>query len=249
MRRLLPIATQTKDHLRNIRAFEAREVMALFGNSKDILEVGAGDGYQSSIFASSGYRVKAIDIPPSTNDPNYTSYSELRKHRYYTVDDYDGLHIPFNDMTFDIVYSSNVLEHIRDKSILLSEMKRVLRGSGSMIHVLPNARWRILSTATHFYKNLALMIPFEAPHRHGEIGSHLTEIYYFSDYWWTREFKRHGFSLTIKKHNRLFYSGECILDKKLSTKTRALLAKLFGSSCTIYQLKYAFEKQNFLSYI
>lgn len=237
MRKLLPVATQTQEHLRNIRAFEAQQVMCLFGDSKDILEVGAGDGYQSSIFASMGHQVKAVDIIPSSSDLNYISHSGYREHRYYPVDDYDGIHLPFPDNTFDIVYSSSVLEHVKDKSKLLSEMKRVLKRSGLMVHVLPNARWRILSSLTYCYKRVALRLPFSIPLRHGELGNILTEIYFFSDYWWSEHFKKAGFQLKDKRYNNLVYTGDSILDSRLSLRARNILSTFIGSSCTIYKLK------------
>lgn len=241
MRNRLPLSQQTTDHLHKIRAFEAIEVMTLFGCSKDILEVGAGDGYQSSVFASSGHRVKAVDISPSTSDPNYMSHSEYRKNRYHPVDDYDGTHLPFPDNTFDIIYSSSLLEHVTHKEDLLSEMKRVLKCSGIMIHVLPNARWRILSSATHFYRRFSLGMPFQMPPRHGELGNHLTEIYYFSDYWWSRYFERLGLRVCEKRTNKLVYTGESILDSNLSVNNRKKLATFLGGTCTIYKLEVVFR--------
>lgn len=61
----------------------------------------------------------------------------------------DGEYLPFKDNLFDIVYSSNVLEHIQDKSKALDEMKRVLDDNGTIIIMVPTATWRILSCVTY----------------------------------------------------------------------------------------------------
>ena len=41
--------------------------------------------------------------------------------------DYDGSHIPTATDEFNAAFSSNVLEHVRDLSGLLGEIKRVVR--------------------------------------------------------------------------------------------------------------------------
>lgn len=50
----------------------------------------------------SGFDVHAADL----------GHSNYKKDRIFPVPDYDGHHIPFADSTFDIVFSSNVMEHI-----------------------------------------------------------------------------------------------------------------------------------------
>lgn len=46
--------------------------------------------------------------------------------------------IPFDDSSFDVVYSSNVLEHVRDPQKAFSEAVRVLKPRGFLVFVIPN---------------------------------------------------------------------------------------------------------------
>ena len=100
-----------------------------------ILEVGAGTGWQARALAASGYDVAAIDIPQSNH-----SHA-----RIWPIVNFDGRLIPFSDASFDIVYSSNVLEHVPDLPTLNREMQRVLRPGGMAMHYVPTAAWRLWS--------------------------------------------------------------------------------------------------------
>ncbi len=99
-----------------------------------ILEIGAGDGYMSNALSEAGFDVTATDPAPRT---------PLR----YNVKEMNGYDIKFEDSSFDIILSSNVLEHINDLPKALTEMKRVLKPDGIMVHSVPTV-----------YCNLATMI-------------------------------------------------------------------------------------------
>ncbi len=95
-----------------------------------VLELGAGDGVQTAALRKRFGEVVAIDIAPST--------------------DVDGIIVadaetlPFVDGYFDLVFSSNVLEHIDHIDKALIEMKRVLAPNGIMIHSMPTGSWKIV---------------------------------------------------------------------------------------------------------
>lgn len=46
--------------------------------------------------------------------------------------------IPFADRSFDIVYAAEVIEHLLDPDLLLSEINRVLRPGGTLVLSTPN---------------------------------------------------------------------------------------------------------------
>ena len=54
------------------------------------------------------------------------------------------------DASFDIVFSSNVLEHVTDMDGLNTEIVRVLKPTGTAIHFVPTSIWRTLSLLAHY---------------------------------------------------------------------------------------------------
>jgi SAM-dependent methyltransferase len=60
--------------------------------------------------------------------------------------------LPFDDGFFDVVYSCQVLEHVRDWRAALGEIRRVLRPGGVSLHIFPS-RWRPIES--HFHVPLA----------------------------------------------------------------------------------------------
>ena len=43
---------------------------------------------------------------------------------------YDGVHFPFEAGSFDLVFHTEVTEHVRDAGFFMKECRRVLRGGG-----------------------------------------------------------------------------------------------------------------------
>jgi len=46
--------------------------------------------------------------------------------------------IPFDDGSFDVVYAAEIIEHLVDPDLLLSEIRRVLRPGGALVLTTPN---------------------------------------------------------------------------------------------------------------
>lgn len=132
--------------LNKIRRYEFSLVRKYFCPGVRVLEVGGGNGYQASLIAECGTIVYSIDIkePPS-------GYK-----KYYPVQVYDGKRFPFQKDQFDIIFSSNVLEHIPVKDLpnFFEEMKRVMKDDAIAIHVLPTPAWRFW-TYLAYYPNIA----------------------------------------------------------------------------------------------
>jgi SAM-dependent methyltransferase len=93
-----------------------------------VLDVGCGSGKSLDVFmaiqkSTNWFGLDIADSPEvrmrNTNDS-----------RFYT---FDGVHIPFDDNTFDIIYSNQVFEHVRYPQELLIEISRVLKQDGYFI--------------------------------------------------------------------------------------------------------------------
>lgn len=128
------------EFLHVIREYEYKKVVKRFSAGVRILEIGGGTGYQAKRLTEDGYVVDSIDIP----DSNYAGQLE------FSVQPYDGLNIPFPDGSFDIVFSSNVLEHVLDLPYLQAEMKRVLKPGGVCVHLMPTGAWRFWTNVAHY---------------------------------------------------------------------------------------------------
>jgi ubiquinone/menaquinone biosynthesis C-methylase UbiE len=120
------------DHLDAIRGAELDTIASLFPIGVRILEIGAGTGKQALELQRRGFEVTAIEVA----DSNYAA------HRVFPIKDYDGRTIPMGDGSVDLVFSSNVLEHVEDLSRMHAEIRRVLAPGGACIHVLPTHTWR-----------------------------------------------------------------------------------------------------------
>lgn len=248
------------DHLHAIRDRELESIIDLIRRFKpsekplDVLDVGAGSGRQAAGLAARGHRVSAVDIDTS-------AYSE---NACYPISIYDGNNLPFTDSSFDIVVSSNVLEHVQDLDGLLADMKRVLRKDGIAVHVLPTHTWRVWTTIAHApwvvkrswqlaagtrqrrihaggdsraHAQRRGSMSVLLPGRHGERGNLLTESWYFSPKWWKRTFRRNGWIPVHDARCGLFYTGTMLFSTWLNMKTRQRLARILGSAAQAYVLR------------
>jgi ubiquinone/menaquinone biosynthesis C-methylase UbiE len=129
------------DHLNVLRSNEIENIARhLRPAGARVLEVGAGTGQQAVELTRRGFHIEAIEIPCS----NYA------QDRMFPIVDFDGRHIPFPDASFDVVFSSNVLEHVPDLVQMHREIKRVLKPTGYALHVLPTHAWRFWTTLSAF---------------------------------------------------------------------------------------------------
>jgi SAM-dependent methyltransferase len=121
----------------DVRAAEVDLIRRFLSPECKVLEIGGGSGWQAKQIASWGLEVKAIDVDQQA-DP------------YHSVELYDGVNIPFPVASFDFIFSSNVLEHVEMRAKLFTDMKRVLKHGGYMIHIVPSASWRLWTALTHY---------------------------------------------------------------------------------------------------
>lgn len=216
------MSKQTLENLEKIRLYELDIIKTFLPPDGLILEIGAGTGWQTAILRKQGYNVIAIDI----NSCNY------KDHQIIDIIEYDGRKIPFPNMYFDAIFSSNVLEHIKQIDEFQGEMSRVLKDDGIAIHVLPSSCWRIWTTFTHVVSRWTI------PNVHGEHASNsLTEIFYFSRFWWSNTFSKSNWAIVDIRSNQLFYTGCSIFDLRLSIQIRKRIARVIGGVCNIYALQ------------
>jgi SAM-dependent methyltransferase len=128
------------EFLHEIRRHEIAFVERHLPKGVRILEIGGGTGFQAKLLSEHGYDVASIDIPQS-------NYAE---ERVFPVLDYDGASVPFPDDSFDVVFSSNLLEHVRDRRRLYAEIGRVLKPGGFCLHAMPSGVWSFWTIVSHY---------------------------------------------------------------------------------------------------
>jgi SAM-dependent methyltransferase len=90
-----------------------------------VLDFGCGDGAMVAEYRSAGYDAYGCDIVLERE----TEFLQLIRSPY---------RLPFPSGTFDFVFSDQVLEHVDDHALALSEISRVLRDGGWTLHIFPS---------------------------------------------------------------------------------------------------------------
>lgn len=94
------------------------------GSDKTALDVGCREGIQTKWLESKGYEVTSIDI-------------EKVYDKCQIVDVNKGL--PFQKNSFDLIWSSELIEHLENPKESIKEFKRVLKPNGKIILTTPNS--------------------------------------------------------------------------------------------------------------
>jgi SAM-dependent methyltransferase len=109
-----------EEALRGIRGKRAAA-----GEQLKVLDLGCGRGGSYSDFMRAGPSIDwlGLDIEDSPEARGAgAAHGRVRV--------YDGIHIPFRDSTFDVVYSRQAFEHVLFPRELLCEVSRVLKDGG-----------------------------------------------------------------------------------------------------------------------
>ena len=238
-----------------IRSLELTRLRRYLPTGGKVLDFGAGTGQQALRLQEFGFEVHAVDIASSPHLVN----------RVFSVTTYDGCNLPFPDEHFDVVMSSNVLEHVQNLPYTLRELTRVLKPSGTMLHVLPSSSWRFWSTLAEFVAvpTTAFLAMIHGPHGewagtprwrwmaaqllaavgplrfrpHGAHGSALTELWGFSKRAWLRRFAANDCRILRSVPLELWYTGEVVLGPRLALSQRTRLAAWLGSATVLYVIR------------
>ena len=112
-----------------------------------VLDLGCGDGWATAELAALGARPVGIEIAQAAVDRARGNHPELD----VRLAPLDGP-LPFDDGAFDVVWSSEVIEHVADTAPWLSEVRRVLRPQGRLLVTTPNhSRLRLLAAGIEPY--------------------------------------------------------------------------------------------------
>lgn len=126
------------------------------------LELGAGDGFQSTLLSRYVRRLIATDYRPIDCRPRgqrseLASAGDNREGALVSFMTCDAERVDevFAAAQFDLIFSSNMMEHLPDPGRALAGMLSVLDDDGIAIHVVPSPFWK-LSHLAGFYPNAML---------------------------------------------------------------------------------------------
>ena len=113
-----------------------------------VLDIGCGAGLNSRALSAKGHTVVGVDI----------SREAIRKYR---ASGFEGevcdleKGFPFPDSSFDLVFSSEVIEHLQDPLRMLGESERVLKPGGRFVLSTPNSAFLVYRFLGLFGKTVA----------------------------------------------------------------------------------------------
>jgi len=230
----------------------------------NILEVGAGNGFQALCLMEAGYSVTPLDI----------SDSRHREFALMPITLYDGINFPFKNSTVPVLFSSNVLEHVKDIDSFLANLCKILTPNGIFICILPGPTWRIATllcyypwivkvAITHILNLLnpasisrvskrsgppkvekyihksslfSKLLRLTIPPSHGGKYNCFEEISFFSESYWRNTFNKSGFTVSQTQPLGIFYTGYDIFGRFLPLRARKFISVFAGSSTRLYIL-------------
>lgn len=98
-----------------------------------ILDFGCGSGRHVFEFRDAGFNAFGYDKTNclTLRDPAASSFFRFSQ-------DEAGYRIPYDDSTFDLVYSTSAFEHVVDYDSAFFEISRVLKPGGASLHYFPS---------------------------------------------------------------------------------------------------------------
>lgn len=94
------------------------------GHGGRALDVGCRDGHQTRWLTNRGYRVTSIDVESNFPEAQVVDANAT---------------LPFPDDHFDLIWSSEVIEHLDNPAFSLRELRRVTAPGGEIIMTTPNS--------------------------------------------------------------------------------------------------------------
>jgi ubiquinone/menaquinone biosynthesis C-methylase UbiE len=130
----------------------------------DSLEIGCGIGYQSAFLSCISDKVVASDIDLGSMVKHSRGLEITRDFIAQTginninIVNANAESLPFEDNSFDLIYSSYAFQYVPNKQTALAEIKRVLKPGGYFFCVVPSTGNRI-NAAKSYYKTLFKKMP------------------------------------------------------------------------------------------
>ncbi len=132
--------------------------------NKKVLELGCGNTFVSCLLSSEAKEVHACDIPSFNTSTHSIGLiknkllSNRLKIKNIFLTGAVNENLPYKDNSFDVIFSQYVLEHVNNKDISLSEIKRVIKPNGIILLVVPNYFERITGFFAYYFHCLRWLL-------------------------------------------------------------------------------------------
>jgi 2-polyprenyl-3-methyl-5-hydroxy-6-metoxy-1,4-benzoquinol methylase len=124
------VASEAHDHV--LQVLETRLHDAGSGAGR-VLDLGCGDGALAARMAAQGAVVTGVDPSPAAIERAREAHPDMT----WALPAEDG-RLPVGDASFDVVTCVNVLQHVADTQMLMSEARRVLVPGGLFVTAVPH---------------------------------------------------------------------------------------------------------------
>jgi len=218
-----------------------------------VLDVGAGFGRHAFEVARRGGRVVALDyaadevVQTRATIDAMVADGEIEIDQFLGVLRGDATRLPFADGSFDVVITSEVLEHIQDDVAAINEMVRVLRPGGVFAATVPSwmpetVNWKLsdeyhapkspgghvrIYTATELAAKLRAS-GLDVTGRHRAHALH-------SPYWWLKcAVGPHNDQHPLVQRYREFLEWDIVNQPRSTRIAERVLAPVLGKSTVFY---------------
>jgi len=173
------------------------ELMLKYMGSDPILDAGCGTGWLMAFLARNGFDVIGLDLSRNSLRISKRFFSEINAEAKIVL---GSMHqIPLPNSYFGTVVLFDVLEHVKEVSMALSEVKRITKKGGHILITLPNATGSY-SLINDVLKERMLMkvLPFKAITRYETLKHYHRHLHHYS--WWAKLLNEHDLTIA-KRHN------------------------------------------------
>jgi SAM-dependent methyltransferase len=202
------------------------ETRAQLAAGAKVVDLGGGTGEDIPLLSSlyPGADILALDAAQEDLDKFDARYAEVEGVRSQFADITERL--PLDDDSVDLVYCSEVMEHIPDAPALFREVHRVLRPGGYFLMTTKNEP-NVLQKSFWLKRRVSTRVPGAGDaHENGNIEIH-GHITLFKIREWERELERCGFRLEAARRGALMYGARRWLDSE------AMLALYFTAEALL----------------